>query len=126
MNNLTQYFPFLLTLSPLVLFYQQSKNFFLKVFRLVWKQRVIPFEFANAYYMSLRKESILINFDDYSLQKEYYYSLTHKKYLPILFKLFNFEIFLYKKFIPILVFPMAGDCLKIQYLKFTFNFEEFC
>ena len=39
MNNLNQYFPFLVFLTPLILFYQQSKDIILKVFRIFWKER---------------------------------------------------------------------------------------
>lgn len=125
MDNLNSYFPFLLTLTPLILFWQQSKNFVLKIFRMFWKERVIPYDFAYNFYEALSKESYVLNFDDYKIERVQYFSNEHQKHLPLLFKIFNFEIFFYKYCIPIFIYGGKDESIRIYYLKFTFNFEKF-
>lgn len=122
-SNLSHYFPFLLTLSPLILFFQQIRGFFIKIFRILWKQKKIPGDFKYHFYDLLKKNSICLNLDNYFFEQEHLYSDKYNKFFYVLFKLNNFEIFLYKKFIPIFISSTSG-CLKIQYLKYSFDFEK--
>lgn len=124
--NLLQFFPFLVYLTPIILFWQQSKEICLKIFRVFWKERIIPYDFAFNFYKELSKQSFIIDFDDYKISSITYFSLKHKKHFPMLFKMYDFQILLYKNFIPIFVIGgKDGHTLKIQYLKFTFNFIKF-
>lgn len=123
-NSLTTYFPLLLTAAPIILFFQQSKGVALKIFRIFWKQRVIPYEFKIPFYQKLLSKSINFNFDDYDMQSDIRYSSKYNEYLPIIFKLYKFELCLYRYIIPIFVFGGEGT-IKIQYFKWTFNFEKF-
>ena len=124
-TNLMQYFPFLAIFGVIASCWQQTRNFLLKIFRIFWKQRIIPYDFSYQFYKQLSKQSIIFDFDDYEIYKGGYFSLKHKKHLPILLRLSNFEIFLYKKFIPIFIFGKGDGTYKIQYLKYTFNFNKF-
>lgn len=123
--DLLKDFSFLAFLAPIILFYQQSKNFLLKIFRVFWKERIVAYDFAYDFYHNLSKKSFVINFDDYSLKRERYFSLSRKKFVSVLIKLFKFEIMLYRYCVPILIFPCNNEDIKIQYLKFTFDFEKF-
>jgi ATPase family associated with various cellular activities (AAA) len=123
--NLMQYFPFLAVFGIVASFWQQTRNFLLKIFRIFWKQRILTYDFAYQFYTELGKQSKIFDFDDYEIFQISYYSLKHKKNLPILFKLSHFELFLYKKYIPIFIFGNGDGTFKFQYLKFTFNFEKF-
>lgn len=124
-SNPLTYFPFVGIITVIAGFWQQTKNFIIKIFRIFWKQRVLTYDFAYQFYKELSKNSIILNFDDYQISQISYFSLKHKKNLPILLKLTHFEIFLYKKYIPIFIFGNGDGTYKIQYLKFTFKFEEF-
>ena len=124
MTDLIKYFPFLAIGGVIASFWVQSKNFFLKLFHIFWKKRIIYNNFSQEAYLELRKKSKVISFDDYKLTPELLYSSKNQTYLSFLVKNFNFQIFLYKNFIPILIFGGANG-LNIQYLKFTFDFEEF-
>lgn len=125
MNNLGQYFPFLAIFGIVASFWQQTRNFILKIFRVFWKQRLLTYDFAYQFYKELAANSIVLDFDDYLISQIDYFSMEHKKNLPILLKLTHFEIFLYKNYIPIFIFGNNDGTYKIQYLKFTFNFEKF-
>lgn len=125
MTDLLNYFPFLAIIIPIILFYQQSKNFLLKIFRIFWKERIISCDFVLEFYQELSKKSFVINFDDYGIEYGPYFSKKHNKYLPFLFKLYNFEIFLYKYCIPIFIVGANTNAIKIRYFKFSFPFEQF-
>lgn len=124
-SNLIKYFPFLLTLAPLAVFWTQAKHGVLKLFRIFWKNRTINGYFSSCFYEELRKQSYVINFDDYHMTSYSTYSHRDNKELCFLYKSYNFEILLYKYVIPIFVFGMGGGRIKVQYLKFTFNFDKF-
>lgn len=123
--DLIKQLPFLAILTPLVLFFQQSRNFMLKIFRIFWKERVIPQSFSYEFYKGLKTESFSFNFDDYDLNTSWYYHLLRKQHLPIVFKRFNFELLFYKNIIPIFIFGYQAETIKIQYFKGTFPFERF-
>lgn len=116
---------FLAFLAPIVLFFQQSRNILLKILNVFWKHRKISYQFAYVFYSELCKKSKVIDFDDYELDISWLYINKHNRDYPILLKLSNFEILLYRYFIPIFVFGDENEGIKIQYLKFTFNFEKF-
>lgn len=122
-NNLLHQLPFLAILAPVILFFNQSKNFLLKIFRIFWKEREIPVDYHIDFYKYLYDNSIIVGFDDYKIKIESFYSIEHKRRIHIPFKLFKMEIFLYKNFIPVFVYAQSFG-VKIQYFKFTLNFEK--
>ena len=128
-SDVSKYFPFLIGLAPLALFWQNTKSFLLKLISILWKKKHINSSFSIDFYKQLRGDSLVLDFNNYELQCLWLY---HKKYndsnttLPVLFKMNRTELFLYKKFIPIVVSGDPGyNCLNISYLKFMFNFEDF-
>lgn len=124
-TTLLTYFPALAGIGLIAGFWSQSKNFILKIFRIFWKNRVITYEFQEPFYKELYRKSFVINFDDYDLLCFDLFSVNDKQHLPVFLKGYRSEIFLYKGFIPIFLFGAENSSLKIQYLKFTFNFEKF-
>jgi hypothetical protein len=124
-QDILKNFTFLAFLTPIMLFFQQSRSILLKIFRIFWKERTIPYDFAPKFYKLLYDNSIVLNFDDYDLSEYSLYSVKYDYCLPIIFKQYKFEIFLYKRFIPLFLYGAEQSGLKIQYLKFTFNFEKF-
>ena len=124
MNNLG-YFAFLM---PIVLFYQQSKNILLKIFSIFWKTKLVPDILDQVAYLELYNNSFILNFNNYDLIRSNIYSLKYNRNLLAYFKLYTFEIFLYKWYIPLFVSGYSylnNRSLKIQYLSFTFNFDKF-
>jgi hypothetical protein len=118
-------FSFLGIFAPIVLFYQQVKHFFVRFFRLFIKKRIIPSNYSSQFYLNLKKKSKAITFDDYGILELDAYHLDYQVNLPMVIKLNTFEIMLYKKFIPILIFGKDNNKLAIHYIKFTFPFEKF-
>jgi len=123
--NLISYFPALAILGLLATFWNQSKNFVIKIFRIFWKVRTIESDFYEKFYITLLGQSKVFNFDDYNLLQISMFSKKEKIFLPALFKAHTTEIFFYKGWIPIFLFGAPDGRLKIEYLKYTFNFEKF-
>lgn len=121
--DLSKYFPFLVTLAPLLLFWQQSKNFVVKIFRLFIKVREVPQDYYRSMYRHIYDNSYRFSFDDYDIKIENFYSQKYKRWIYLPFKLTTFELFFYKSIIPLLVTGTKGS-FKIQYLKFTFDYES--
>src|ERR1700722_18570646 len=99
--NILEYFPILAFVGIFFTFWNQSKNLIIKIFIIFWKVRVLENDFAEKFYKALYDKSRVINFDDYNLLRESMFSVQHQKCLPLLFKAFQSEIFLYRGFIPI-------------------------
>jgi hypothetical protein len=124
-STLLTYFPFLAILGVMATFWTQSKNLLLKIFHIFWKERQLPYDFALEFYFSLLKKSKVINFDDYNLTSASLFSLSDKVYVPVLFKQYKIEMFLYRNFVPIFICGHINGGIKVRYLKFTFNFDKF-
>jgi hypothetical protein len=118
-------FSFLGIFAPALLFFQQIRHFAVKILRLFLKKRNIPFNYSAIFYLNLKKVSKPITFDDYGILELDGYNFKHKVNLPMVIKLHTFEVMLYKKFIPILLFGCADGKITVQYIKFTFPFEKF-
>jgi hypothetical protein len=56
MNDLIKYFPFLAIAAPIALFWNQAKNFFLKIISFFWKRRKINDYNAIEFYKYFKKE----------------------------------------------------------------------
>ncbi len=112
-------------LAPVALFYQQTKNVVVRIFRIFWKKRVIPNDVSHEFYRRLYQKSFVFSFDDYTIVRDDEYSLKKNMYIPMFFKMTNMQLFLYRGFIPILVFAAPAYSLNVHYLKFTLNFESF-
>lgn len=123
-GDISKYFPFLLTLAPLFIFFQQTKSFLLRVFGFFWKSKSVPYDFGAKLYFSLRNKSLILDFDNHDISNCTYYSIKHNEYINMLIKNNSFEVLLYKHFIPIFVSGVAGNKIKFSYLKYTFNFEK--
>lgn len=124
-TSLITYLPSLAIVGIIATFWNQSRNFVTKVFRIFWKVRNIQErDLANFLYKDLYDNYKVLNFDDFDINNFQIFSLRHRKYLPGFFKLYKIEIFLYKGFIPIFVSGANGG-IKISYLKYTFDFESF-
>lgn len=111
-------------LAPFALFFQQVRGFLLKFFHIFWKDRTVTYDFAESFYFKLAEKSRMMHFDDYILVPEPCFSIKHKVSVPVLFKMFKFEIALYKGFVPIFLVGKEAGELSVQYLKFTFPFEK--
>lgn len=111
-------------LAPVALFYKQTKDFVVRVFKIFWKTREVPYDFHRHFYEELKKRSFCTNFDEYGLITASLYSKKRNLYLPIVFKTSHTEFFFYKKFIPIIVTGTMYS-FSISYLKGTFAFEKF-
>lgn len=117
--------PFLAFLAPLLLFWQQSKNFLLKIFRIFWKERNILYDIHVPFYDKLRKNCKIFSLDDYELARRIQFNAKGDTFDPVYFKFFHFQIALYKNFIPIFIFGTKDRSgFKIQYLKYSIPFEE--
>lgn len=120
--------PFFAFLAPLLLFWQQSRNFVVKIFNLFWKRRPLPFTtdvLNSIVYKKLLDNSYVIHLDDFKVKGYTFYFNKYKGYYSGFFKLYTMEIFLYKKFIPVFLYGSKNGDLVLAYLKFTFNFDKF-
>lgn len=125
MDQISKYFPILLSLSPLILFWQQTRTFTANIFRLFWKRKNIPYDYKVHFYKKLQQTSWCLDLDNYRIHEHLSYSIKYGKCIPFLFKINNFQVFFYKKFIPIFVIGDNENQLIIRYLKGTFPFEKF-
>jgi hypothetical protein len=117
--------PFFAFLAPLMLFFQQTRDFLTKILRIFWKKRNLTYDLTLPFYQKLAAKSIVINLDDYKLKSISYFSGKYNKYIGLLIKMHSMEIFLYKYYIPIFIWAIGEGVIEINYLKFTFNFEKF-
>ncbi len=122
-DGLTKYFPFLITFAPLLLFFQQIKGFLIKIFRIFWKKQQIPYDFSYLLYEELSKNYLKFRFDSYDIKSIAYFSKKYNKQLDVLLKMYKSELILYKNFIPVFISGKSNGIIKIQYLKFTLDFE---
>jgi hypothetical protein len=116
--------PFFTLLAPLLLFFQQVRGFLFRVISCFWKCRHIPADFSETFYFALLKRGKRIHFDDYEINMLTMFSLKKKTSLPVLFKVYDFEIVLYRWLIPV-VLRGAEMGMKIYYFKFSFPFDRF-
>lgn len=117
---------FMTILAPVILFYQQSKTVIVKIFRVFWKKREVSYDFATLFYLELAKKSAVFNFDDYKLPTGFNFLHKSRKIsLPVVVKMFSFELMFYKNIVPIFVFGKPDEKISIHYLKYTFPFEKF-
>ncbi len=122
-DGLTKYFPFLITFAPLLLFFQQIKGFLIKIFRIFWKKQQIPYDFSYLLYEELSRNYLKFRFDSYDIRSIAYFSKKYNKQLDVLLKMYKSELILYKNFIPVFISGKSNGIIKIQYLKFTLDFE---
>lgn len=112
-------------LAPLVLFYQQVKDFALKFLHIFWKKRELTYDFWVPFYKMMTSRSFIITFDDYHIFKSDLYSDKYGIMLPVLLKLTGLELALYKGFIPVLfIANKTTGAACVSYIKFTFPFER--
>jgi hypothetical protein len=109
-------------LAPVILFFQQSRNFLLSIFRLVWKRRDVHC-YPNHFYSVVYKNSWLVPLDNYIIDWSYLGVKKENRYRDIMGKKYHFQIFLWKRFIPVFLYG-TEDGFSINYLAFTFPFEK--
>jgi hypothetical protein len=123
MTDMSKYFPWLITLAPLAIFWQQSKTIVVKLFRIFLKVREVPSDYYRKMYKHIYDNSYRLSLDDYDIKIDNFYSSKYKRWIYLPFKAFSLELFLYKKFVPILV-TGTKHSINLQYIKFTFNYEK--
>lgn len=112
-------------LAPFTLFFSQTRAFLGRILGVLWKTRDIPSEeLSFKIYCYLKDNSYKIDLDNYSINNFTYFSTFYNHELPVYFKDNSFEVFFYKKFIPVFVTPNLMGGIKLSYLKFSFPFKQ--
>lgn len=113
--------PFFALFAPFILFWNQSKNFLIRVLNCFWKTKELDQALSVMFYRAISKYPCY-SFDNYNVSTDTGYKNGERE--QVLFRSNFVEIFFWKNFIPILI-KNRGGFYSISYFNLTFPFKKF-
>lgn len=116
--------PYLAFLAPFVLVFQQARGFIANLFSFIVRTDTINSPSSKYFFITyLQKNSKQFSFGNVNYEAKYPYVKDRNDYLSTFFRFRNTFIFLYKRYIPLLV-KVTNENYKVTYIT-LFNFEKF-